>query len=1140
MGVEWDDPAVSIPEGAATEWLAAVVDGEGRPVATVVLLDHIEGIVPEAVLDASGGCELRFPEGFTKRAAVLQRARGMALVNTGGETGPRQPPLDARPQSTLAGPCVIRRFDGSFAIENLTGTFMAGGAFVEVAISPDQYYAGAAVLIDGRVVAVVQEQQRAGVLTASLSELLAELRPVQQQQEPVQAASKVAPPPYAQQAPQPNAPAQPAEPVILPFTNSVAAAYGLAVEIGSSRPSSLPPTDAGVLLLGLLVAGRGPLASERVPAALADLLDEKVAERLVDAFSAVSSSADPATVEAAPVNPPQPFAGSEDVVEAAEETARAAGAPAVAMAHYAPAVVMAEIEPDVLAALGVTADQLRACVDQALAQPVEAVLAGPFASDQLHLSKDEAPGDELGTRVYATMLATLIAKSGTPMPLSIGLFGEWGSGKSYFMELLRREVDDLSRKGPPYLTDIEQLTFNAWHYSDTNLWASLGAEFFEQLLGPQEDEGETRREQLRKDLAGNQQLAKELTSAQEAAVEKAGELRKQLEKATQQREAKAQEWDAAVMAKVVADKDVMAKLEPVRKKLGLGGNVQAVVGLAKEVDGLRGDVAAIGQVLLHRRWRWTLVAGLVAATAAAGAVVASDQMAEWLGGGSMVAFTTALATVGRAVSTARGAIGPLREAAAKARTLEEQMRAQPDAKEKQLAEDLRKQEAEADVLSAQLADTVARAAEINRELGELHPGRRLYRFIADRVSSADYKGQLGIVSTVRHDFEELSRLMKKTWPEKEGSPKPIDRIVLYIDDLDRCEPHQVVAVLQAVHLLMAMDLFVVVVGVDPRWLLRSLRRQYRGVLGGTAGVDGFWSSTPQNYLEKIFQVPFVLPGMGQAGFDALLRALARNKAPSAPQAVGDAGAPPAPAGGHASAGPDPGAIGGTPSVQPIDKEADSELDRLATAAAGQPAGSPLPPPAAPAEQDLIEDELRFLAHLAELVATPRAAKRLFNIYALLRTTRSVWPGSSFLGSEESPGEFEAVGQLLAIMASRPDLLGILMWGRRSDGSVEQRALCRRPAEGTTWGTFIDSLEPRDTATGEWENDVADALTPDEATAWRDLVKELKEVQRHVTLTALEPYRQWAPKIARFSFVLSPFADDEPDEPGNPAPAPNVA
>ena len=50
----------------------------------------------------------------------------------------------------------------------------------------------------------------------------------------------------------------------------------------------------------------------------------------------------------------------------------------------------------------------------------------------------------------------------------------------------------------------------------------------------------------------------------------------------------------------------------------------------------------------------------------------------------------------------------------------------------------------------------------------------------------------------------------------EWDTRPIERIVLYIDDLDRCPPERVVEVLQAVHLLLAFELFVVVVAVDAR------------------------------------------------------------------------------------------------------------------------------------------------------------------------------------------------------------------------------------------------------------------------------------------------------------------------------------
>jgi hypothetical protein len=119
-----------------------------------------------------------------------------------------------------------------------------------------------------------------------------------------------------------------------------------------------------------------------------------------------------------------------------------------------------------------------------------------------------------------------------------------------------------------------------------------------------------------------------------------------------------------------------------------------------------------------------------------------------------------------------------------------------------------------------------------------------------------------------------------------GDTRPrIDRIVLYIDGLDRCPPDRVVELLEAVHLLLAIPRFVVVVAVDPRWLLRAIAVHYREVLAptgvtmsdvGIAGDpeigpddEGPWASTPAQYLEKIFQVVFTLAPMTTAGYTTL-------------------------------------------------------------------------------------------------------------------------------------------------------------------------------------------------------------------------------------------------------------------------------
>ena len=166
------------------------------------------------------------------------------------------------------------------------------------------------------------------------------------------------------------------------------------------------------------------------------------------------------------------------------------------------------------------------------AQQVEyRVLAGGISADLVDpdrgIPKEE---DDLEVSTYVAMMATAIARKDTKLPLSIGLFGEWGSGKSYFMGLLRKQVQELASSGDPaYYSGIVQIGFNAWSYADANLWASLGDEIFRELAGPtDEEEGaeeRRRREELRIWLADEQGRVKELEAAKAAATAEVVKLR---------------------------------------------------------------------------------------------------------------------------------------------------------------------------------------------------------------------------------------------------------------------------------------------------------------------------------------------------------------------------------------------------------------------------------------------------------------------------------------------------------------------------------------------------------------------------------------------------------------------------------------
>ena len=146
----------------------------------------------------------------------------------------------------------------------------------------------------------------------------------------------------------------------------------------------------------------------------------------------------------------------------------------------------------------------------------------------------------------------------------------------------------------------------------------------------------------------------------------------------------------------------------------------------------------------------------------------------------------------------------------------------------------------------------------------------LYSFIEKRSESKDYKDQLGIISIIRKDFEVLNELFKEHAVElskitvedsqkfKTYFEKPLERIILYIDDLDRCPEERVVEVLEAVNLLMAFPLFVVVVGVDPRWVKNALIKRHQLQFTKTMDEVGIELISPSDYLEKIFQIPFTL------------------------------------------------------------------------------------------------------------------------------------------------------------------------------------------------------------------------------------------------------------------------------------------
>jgi hypothetical protein len=741
--------------------------------------------------------------------------------------------------------------------------------------------------------------------------------------------------------------------------------------------------------------------------------------------------------------------------------------------------------------------------DALLAESAPIDLAGGVSADLV----DPTTGiplteDHLGLGVDVTMFATLIADKKTPMPLSIGLFGEWGSGKSYFMGLLRQQIDQLSTSSDPrYRSKIAQIGFNAWHYADSNLWASLGDEIFEQLAGPTAAQStEAERAALRLELDNRLQRRKELKAATIRAKAETARLTATLDKATANHRTSAHDLAAAVLEAPV----VNATLERAMNRLGVP-DAERIEVLTEELQQAPEDVTAVRRALARvPRWKLAAVAAIAVAAIVTG--IAASQYLAGVGAAVLTLLTSAVAIATRLWSGAR----LLREVADGLRRGQE-----ADVAEERAA--VLQAETNERLLQTQLDDVIEQVGDLTRELAEHTPGQHLYRFVAERAASDTYRGQLGLISTIRKDFEQLTELMKEWRAAGAGADDPkqaIDRIVLYIDDLDRCSPAQVVDVLQAVHLLLALDLFVVVVGVDPRWLLHSLRHEYRSMLTTpTPGAehDPRWESTPQDYLEKIFNIPFGLPRMTATSFERLVGSFVET---NDPKETDSETAETTPADRRAEPVPDeppdvPAARTGETAATPAEEK--SEVDTIHRGAAEPAARRPLTP-----------EELRMLTALAPLVDTPRETKRLVNLYRMMRSTRDLSPAARFLGDEATPGEYQAVVILLGLLSGHARLLHDVLVAPAGEGVGG--GLRGRPST-ERWAEFAAGLAPRPTENG-WENDVIGEIPAGDVEEWTRLAGGLKEVSLLVTIGDLKAFQLWAPRIARFSFLLSPYANEE--------------
>ncbi len=228
----------------------------------------------------------------------------------------------------------------------------------------------------------------------------------------------------------------------------------------------------------------------------------------------------------------------------------------------------------------------------------------------------------------------------------------------------------------------------------------------------------------------------------------------------------------------------------------------------------------------------------------------------------------------------------------------------------------------------------------------------LGEYVTALAEDSDYGKHIGYMTEIRKDLKKLEEQLRRD----------NGRILVVIDDLDRCEPEKAVEVLQAINLLLNFESFIVCLGIDARIITAAVEKHYENLLG-EVGASGY------EYLEKIVQIPFRIPQPGEEEIKTFISKQMGDPKPSSEEVEPEDGRREQESQGERS---------------PSDQEPKPDEGTARESPPETP--SPLKEPQAKGQVAFTYDELKAFQGVAKFLRpNPRHLKRLVNVYRLVRS-----------------------------------------------------------------------------------------------------------------------------------------------------------
>ncbi|WP_432591671.1 KAP family P-loop NTPase fold protein [Stenotrophomonas maltophilia] len=321
--------------------------------------------------------------------------------------------------------------------------------------------------------------------------------------------------------------------------------------------------------------------------------------------------------------------------------------------------------------------------------------------------------------------------------------------------------------------------------------------------------------------------------------------------------------------------------------------------------------------------------------------------------------------------------------------------------------------------------------------------------LAPYLSIPDYSRSLGSIHLMDED---LDRVMRSAQAAQGQSGK----VVVFIDDLDRCSPSKVSSVVEGISMLLASDSYrcVFVVGMDPQVVAASLDCAHKEIRDC---LPSYERRVPLGwrFMDKFVQLPFTIPP--QANTDRYISSIS--------------GVVVLPAGDEQS---DVGAGKARPAVESLESRAGgAKVDgSISSKEVSVQASEPSAVAASVPTLDSKDVERIMRSVVAFGVVNPREIKRMANmarLYLALRNERRKLDHFWVAPSLESYA-------IWIVMAIRwPDFVRWLQWGGSHDASVagqaeESSIVSKRIAD-------IEKISRESDDFANWHGTVAALLDP---------------------------------------------------------------